>query len=600
MPSKTDPRFVAAGDAPLTEYDREPTYEGLVSERNVMVEMRDGVHLAVDVYRPETEDKLPALLAFAIHPKDLQGPELEAEIPPQPAWSTLWTGPMEAGDTKYLISRGYVHVVSSPRGIGMAEGGGDRAFDSYDLIEWIAEQPWCDGNVGMIGISGFGAEQLHVAKQNPPHLKAIFPFDSRGAYGDYGGFRNEYPGGVVHLFRFMNQVYSAIHQEKGAAGELPEPQETWWKEAMANPDNRMYPHVYNVLAQKGQHMPSYFAVLINPYDTVEGVEKSEKGFADVKVPTYTGSGWYGYTYKTHLFGCQLWYENIDVPKKLMFAGPAHLDRPFRSFQPEILKWYDHWLKGIDTGIMDEPPVKFYVTGENAWHYADDWPVPETEWTKFYLKGWERLSPEGFLPSTVDDNLPPDTFAQMPPTQTNTIQRLRYMTEPLNRDVTIAGPIVLKLFAAIDRDDTNWIIILKDIGPEALPLTAKDGETVLPDGVRERELTRGWLKASHRALDPERSKPYRPWHRLTREAQQPVPPGEVVEYDIEVASTAHMFRAGHRISVEITSLDLATGVGGASNVEYIPYHICSSKTVVHDIYHDAKRPSHLLLPILPAG
>jgi hypothetical protein len=550
------------------------------------------------VFRPETAEKLPALLAFAFHPKDLQGPELEAEIPPQPAWSTLWTGPMEGGDTKFFVARGYVHVIGSPRGIGKAESGGSREFDSYDLIEWIAGQPWCDGNVGMVGISGFGAEQLHVAKQQPPHLKAIFPFDPRGAYGVLGGFRQEFPGGVMNIFRYLLGHYSAVHQDKGRPGDLPPDIHEKWEAAMNNPDYRMYPHVYNVLAQKGQHFPAFFHFLIDPYDRTEWVENSEREFSQIKIPAYTGSGWYGYTYKTHLYGCQSWYENLEVPKKLMLAGPAHLDRPFRAFHGEILKWHDKWLKGIETGIMDEPPVKYYVTGENAWHYGGDWPLPETEWTRFYLKGWERLSPRGYVPKTVDDKLPPDSFVQMPPTQTNTIQRLRYMTEPLSRDVTIAGPAVLSLFASIDRDDTNWIVVLKDIGPHAPPLTAKEGEAALPPGTPEKELTRGWLKASHRALDPERSKPWRPWHYLTREKQRPVEPGEIVEYSIEIAATAHMFKAGHRISVEITSLDLATGVGGASNVEYIPYHICSSKTVVHNVFHDAARPSHLLLPVIP--
>src|SRR3984893_6983081 len=86
-----------------------------------------------------------------------------------------------------------------------------RLRDSYDLIEWIAQQRWCDGNVGMVGISGFGAEQLHVARQNPPHLKAIFPFDPRGAYGVMGSFREEYPGGVLHLFRYLIMHFAAMH-----------------------------------------------------------------------------------------------------------------------------------------------------------------------------------------------------------------------------------------------------------------------------------------------------------------------------------------------------------------------------------------------------
>jgi uncharacterized protein len=112
------------------------------------------------------------------------------------------------------------------------------------------------------------------------------------------------------------------------------------------------------------------------------------------------------------------------------------------------------------------------------------------------------------------------------------------------------------------------------------------------------LTRGWLKASHRAIDPRRSKPWRPWHPLTREAQQKIKPGEIIEYAIEILATANLFRRGHRICVEIASADMPTGVGGATNAEYIPNHIVSSRATVHKIYHDAKRPSHLLLPIIP--
>ena len=124
-------------------------------------------------------------------------------------------------------------------------------------------------------------------------------------------------------------------------------------------------------------------------------------------------------------------------------------------------------------------------------------------------------------------------------------------------------------------------------------TARDGERELPADLKERELTRGWLKASHRALDPKRSKPWRPWHPLTRAAQQKVTPGEITEYAIDILATANLFRRGHRICVEIASADMPSGVGGATNVEYVPNHIVSSKTTLHKIYHDAKRPSHLL-------
>src|SRR5258708_4566380 len=173
--------------API-DYDRAPTYSGMIVEKDVLVPMRDGVKIAIDVYRPDTTDKLPALLAFSIHNKDLQGPDLAEASLTHPAWSMLWTGPAEAGDTRFFVGRGYVHVIGNPRGVAKSEGGGSRAFDSYDLIEWIAGQPWCDGNVGMLGISAFGAQQLMPAHLNPPHLKAIFPFDPRGAYCEAGGF----------------------------------------------------------------------------------------------------------------------------------------------------------------------------------------------------------------------------------------------------------------------------------------------------------------------------------------------------------------------------------------------------------------------------
>ncbi|HEV7448357.1 MAG TPA: CocE/NonD family hydrolase, partial [Steroidobacteraceae bacterium] len=462
---------------------------------------------------------------------------------------------------------------------------------------WIARQPWCDGNVGMIGIGAFAAEQFKLAKQQSPHLKAIFAYDGRGAYGPLGSFREEYPGGVIHLLRYLMDHFSGVHRNKGAPAQLSPPREASWREAMSNPDYRMYPHVLNVLQQKGQHMPQYFDVLLDPYDDEEIVEAAERAIAAIAIPAYVGSGWYGYTYKTHLSGAESYFRTLTGRKRLLLTGPAHLDRPLRALRAEALRWYDHWLKGIDSGMLAEPAVRFWVMGANEWRSAQDWPLPQTRWTKLFLNSWERLTPEPFASSSVDDFIPPDAFVQMPPTQTNRVAKLRYLSDPLPRDLLVAGPMVLNLFAAIDQPDTNWIIILKDVGPDMAVRTAREGEREISNDLLERELTRGWLKASYRALDPERSKPWKPWHRLTREAREPVLPGEITEYAIEILSTANLFRRGHRICVEITSHDLPTGVSGATNVEYIPNHICSSKTTLHKIYHDAQRPSHLLLPII---
>jgi predicted acyl esterase len=593
MSSPLSPEHVPPG------YDRAPQYAGMVVERDVYVTTRDGVRLCIDVYRPDTDEPLPALLAFAIYNKDIQGPAMAEAIPPQPAWSPLWSGPMEAGDTRFLVSRGYVHVIGMPRGVGKSEGGGSREFDSYDLIEWIAAQPWCDGNVGMVGISGFGAEQVHVARQKPPHLKAVFPFDPRGAYGELGGFREEYPGGVIHLFRYLVGHFGTFHQDRGAPGELSPEREALWQQAMADPDYRIHPHLFNVISMKGQHMPAYFNALIDPFEAEGVLERSEASFADIDIPVYTGSGWYAYTYKTHLQGAQTYWKNIaSAAKKLLFLGPAHLERPFHGLHSEILRWYDHWLKGLDTGVLDEPPVRYWVTGENAWRTGSDWPLPETQWTPFFLNSWERLRPEPWVPGSVDDIVPPDSFVQMPLTHTRTVQKLRFVSEPLAEPMLVAGPAKVRLFASIDQADTTWIVSLSDIGPDPHVMTVREGERELRADLPERELSRGWLKASNRALDPERSTEMKPFHKLTRAAAEPVTPGEVVEYEIEVLATANLFEKGHRICLDVMSMDVPTGVAGATNAEYVPYHVTSSATTLHTVHHSTAHPSALYLPVVP--
>jgi len=579
--------------SPPPYYDRDPIFEKFIIEKDVMIPMRDGVKLAADIYRPDSPGRFPALLSIAVYNKDLQSMDYVNTLPPQPAWSSLWTGCIEAGDTRFFVSRGYAHVIANPRGFGKSEDGPGGEMDLYDLIEWIASQPWCDGNVGMMGISGFARYQWYAAVLNPPHLKAIFPYDAGEAYP----FIDFYPGGVLHTFRYLISPYSVAHEDRGRPSKLEEWKEEAWRSAINNPDYRMYPNIYNILTMKGQIFRKFFEELIYPFETWENISATEKKFEMVKVPTYTGTGWYSYTYKEHMMGAINWYTNIKCPKKLIFTGPAHLDRPFTSLHNEMLRWFDYWLKGINTGIMDEPPVKIWVMGANRWYFASDWPLPETEWTKLYLHSWERLIFFPFPASSSMDDEEPDVFVQMPPKKTRTIQRLRYMTEPLPEDLLVIGPMVLYLYASIDAEDTNWIVVLKDVGPDPSVRTAREGEREMPENTFERELTRGWLKASHRYVDPERSKPWFPFHPLTKDKWSPVKPNEIYEYAINILPTANLFRAGHRICLEITCMDLPTGVSGATNVEYIPYHICSSKAVVHKIYHNEKYPSHLLLPII---
>ena len=573
----------------------------MIEERDIRVSMRDGIQLAIDVYRPDGPGPFPVLYAAALHNKDMQGPDIADVLPPQPAHAPLWFGPIEAGDTRRFIANGYVHIIAQPRGSAKSEGHyGHEDTDHYDTIDWISRQPWCDGNVGMVGISGYAGEQWRAAAQGHPALKAIFPYDACSAYGGMFGFRDFYPGGVLHTFPYLLDVFSTVHESRDRPGELSAEDEAFHRAAMANPDFKMYMNLYNILTQKGQRTFIMYRSMVAPWEPAGTVAAAEERFKKIKIPYYTGSGAYAYTYKLHWLGAQHYFQKVDAPRKLLFSGPAHLERPFHQYHDEIIRWYDHWLKGIDTGIMAEPPVRYWLTGANEWRTGADWPLPEAEWVKFYLGNWERLTTTPPRPSAELGKaaLEPDIFTQMPLKKTTGVQRLRYMTEPLAHDLTVVGPISLTLHAAIDKPDTNWIVVLKDVGPDVSVVTAREGERSVPADLPERELTRGWLKASYRALDTDRSTPWEPFHQLTRDAIEPVPVGEIVEYRIQILATANQFKAGHRICLEITALDVPTGTGAMTNVEYIPYHVCSSETVTHSVYHDGDRPSHLLLPVIP--
>lgn len=570
----------------------EPVYNTKVEGTDIMVPMRDGTRVAIDVYRPDAEGRFPALLAFAYHNKFLQSPEVAEACNNQPAWAPLWCGPAEGGDTKFFTSRGYVHVVGNPRGFGHSDPGDPLAegrTDAYDLIEWIAEQPWCDGHVGMIGISAFGMNQMIAAMTQPPHLKAIFPYDP-----SLFSFRDVCPGGLIHTM-FLHLMKFSVENPREV--KLSPEEEALWEEAYNNPDYRMYSAIFNLLQRRGKLGLRFFKLLINPYEP-DNEAQMEEDLKRINIPFYTGTGWYAYTYKMHLFGAsRYWQKCTHSPfKKLLFNGPAHLSRPWHSFHDEVLRWYDYWLKGIDTGIKDEPRVKIWVMGANRWRYSDDWPLKETEWTKLYLDSWERLRWEPFVPSSRDGIDAPDCFVQMPLSQTRTVQKLRYVTDPLPHDLEVTGHLSLHFWAEIDQEDTNWIIIIKDVGPDVSVQTAREGEMERPQ-VFEREITRGWLKASHRAIDEKKSLPGQPFHPLTQSAQKPVKPGDINRYDVNIAPTSNLFKKDHRICVEITSMDVPTGVAGDSAVEYIPYHICSSKTVVHKIYRCQAYASYLLLPVI---
>jgi predicted acyl esterase len=265
------------------------------------------------------------------------------------------------------------------------------------------------------------------------------------------------------------------------------------------------------------------------------------------------------------------YNTLKVPKKFLLYSNMGT-RPWKAQHEEVLRWYDYWLKGIDTGIMDEPPVRYYTAVDNKWSKANEWPIESTVWTKFYLNSLESLSPE---PDNYNDV--PDCFVQQPLYVSEERARVRYMTPPLAEDVQVTGPPRITFYAAIDADDTNFRIDVRD--------EPSDNSGILP-------LSSGWLKASFRALDKKKTTPWEIGHDFTKSV--PVKPGEINEYVAQLRPISYTFKAGHRIKLEISSIDIPTD----PETYDVMWHVCSSRPTLHKIYRDGKYPSHLLLPVIP--
>lgn len=568
---------------------KQPLYD-IIEERDVFVAARDGTRLAVDIFRPKSDDKFPALLSLSAYGKGYQSLSLPPQSPASPLH--FQSRAIEAGNPRYFVPRGYVHIIGDVRGSGKSEGEFDgfcskrQAEDGYDLVEWIAEQPWCDGKVGMVGISYLGTIQLHVAAEHPPHLKAIVPWNAITDFYREG----THQGGILHTaFQWLYSVMIgqdnsvSTTRKKLSEGEFNE----LVNETKKDPDLQMYPALYNYVDSPKKN-PCFLDVILNPYDgPYYGEHSTYTKHAQIKVPFYAHSGWWAYAW-IHLNGAFSNYNGIDAPKKLDIGGPIDTDHPLPdSYCREMLRWFDYWLKGINTGIMEEPPIRIYVMGLNQYRFENEWPLKRTRWTKYFLGNWGRLSLE---PESSEN---PDSFVQQPPSETADINSVVYETPPFERDTEITGPVALYLNAAIDQSDTNWMISISDGFAR-----------------EETELTAGYLKASHRALDEKRSRPWAPYHPHT--ASETITPGKVYEYAISLSPLSNIFKKGHRLKLEISSKDnpgvtSATGTSlksssrgslAAHGVGHHPWHMCSSKTVLHKIYHDQNHKSYVLLPMIP--
>ena len=551
--------------------------------KDLRIPMRDGVHLAADAYRGTEEHPRPALVALSPYGKELQA--LALTMPPQRRPSPMWDGCIEAGDIARVVANDYVHVIGDVRGSGGSEGehignynagGVSLDQDAYDVIEWVAAQPWCDGSVGMIGISYFASMQVLAAAERPPHLKAIFV---SGGHFDF--YETTYHGGVMWFMpraaregRGGDSGWAFTDNMRSRTLEAFSPEEISSRvaERLRDPDVAAWPNLVHVLHYPKRH-EAWFDIVMNELDGDWYDERNPVTLArNIEVPVWLqidqGRGW-------TLDGTIELFNALQGPKKLDIGPyPPMQSRPFVEEHDKMFRWYDHWIKGIDNGVMDEPAVTVFVEGSRTQVTGTTWPPKDIAYSALYLRPRRKLSfePEPMGP----EHAAPDGFFQAPLTVTDKVEILTWGTEPFEEPMEMVGTGAAHLFAEIDQPDTNFILRIWDQAPDG----------------RRQLITTGYLKASHRELD-DRTTEGNPYHPHTRAV--PVEPGEIQEYVVRLYPFGATFRPGHRLVTEMSNDE---PLFDEHNALLPPdaFHLPVGRPVTHKIYRDAAHPSRLVLPV----
>ena len=552
----------------------EPRYR-MTTDEDVEIRVRDGSRLFADVHRPADDGRFPALIAASPYPRQIQN--LGAPL-----------GFIEAGASDFFVPRGYAHVIVNLRSTGGSDGtfgffDGQERRDLHDVVEWAAGQPWCDGTVGMIGISYFAMAQLEAAVEKPPHLKAIFPVAVTPDLYD-----------AAYHHGLLNSSFDAPFMS--AMGVTSGRSDAFWRGKLLAAVRHILnePRIHARLA----HMNGEAAVtglkkvMRLHYDPVPwdqlfqqiAIEHQVRdGFWDdrnvlpllagVDIPVYLGCDWQNVP--LHLPGTFTTWEALrhNPNVRMGMLGDFGLTWPWESLHVEALAWFDHWLKGRDTGIMDGPAVRNLLPGQDEWRTAEAWPPP-AEHRVFALAADGALGgdPNGatsrrYLCEGAGLNRMPNANPFPLP------GLLSWDTVPLIEDTDVVGDIELRLHAASSASDTAWIAVLQDVD--------EDGKVI--------DVTAGFLRASLRAVDEQNSRPGAP--TLPCRHAEVVPVGEPVEYRIPLVPNSRRFRAGHRIRLVLTSDDQPQDRPAIMNFRHTPV----GTSAVNEIFAD----SQLLLPVLPA-
>lgn len=547
----------------------------MLVEKDVDIRMRDGALLKADVFRPRSAGTFPVLMNLGAYQKDkLWVPSADFEEKPNRYMNWETVNPL------WWVPRGYIAIRVDTRGSGKPPGETNpwslqEALDFYDAIEWAAKQHWCNGRIGLIGVSYHAMAQWLVANLRPPSLKAMIPWE--GAADMYRDFA--YHGGIFSFGFVVNWYCTTM-----AHHLLGKPQQY-------NPDTFKHPWIWQFMR--------------NSLD--RGNYAGRQAVWDkIDVPFYSVGNWSGMG--LHLRGnTEAFMRAKTERKKLRIHAGTHYHAFYaEEARRDQIRFFDHWLKGIDTGIMDEPPVRLQIRTGGRKNYEfrleNEWPLARTQWTKFYLRE-SAATPRNGEPvegelttkrpkssgavsySAGSVSIAGRATASWTSTAVADVPRVgvAFETGLLPRDTEVTGPINLVLWVSSSTEDMDIFATIRNID--------RDGKDVWEVGQQGQPVpvAKGWLRASHRKLDPKLSLPYRPYH--SHDELLWLKPGEIIQTQVEIWPTCMVFSKGHRIRLDIQPRD------GVGSVPYTHYS-ADYNTGTNTIYMGGSRASYVLLPIIP--
>ena len=562
----------------------------------VPIKMDDGLVLRADVYRPVQDGRYPVILSYGVYAKGLsfqdgypaQWEKMVADHPEILQGSTNKYQNWEVTDPERWVPHGYAVVRVDSRGAGwspgfMAPNSPWEIEDLYQCIEWAGTQLWSNGKVGILGISYYASNQWRVAGMHPPHLSAIIPWEGQNdRYRDSG-----YHGGILSQFQERWAKFQVVNVQYGRGERAKKNPNTG--ESVAGPvtllDEELAKNRLNVFDELKKH----------PLDD-EWHRSRSADLSKVTLPLLTCANWGGQG--IHPRGnFNGFTETPSKQKWLEVHGDSHWSLFYSAYGVALQKrFFDYFLKGMDNGWDRQPRVQLNIRhpGEKfVLRMENEWPLARTRWTKFHLDpGTLALSPK---PVAKEGKVEYEALGK----------GVTFSMAPLEKETEITGPLAAKLFLSSSTQDADLFLIIRVFDPDGKELTfmgSTDPNTPIANG---------WLRASHRRLDPKRSKPYQPYHPHDR--AEPLIPGKVYECDIEILPTCIVLPAGWRVALTVRGKDYeyegelsefgkkfhyaTRGTGGMTHddPDNRPKDVFGGKVT---LYAGGGRESYLLVPIIP--